>query len=118
MTAIKRRNSPDPDFFDNDGWWTSASPQELRDSAAVVRGFLEGTVVADSEGIEAFARALALRQLLRDKDAVLKAVCSASDLMPPVPTVGTSNEMVSRFEAWLPRANAIDMNRPGFPRHF
>lgn len=104
----ERLTAPDHDFVDNDGWWATASPQELRDSAAVVRGFLEGTVVANSESIEAFARALALRQLLRDKDAVLKAACGAYDLMPSVSTVGVSSEMVSRLETWLPRGNAID----------
>ena len=94
-------------------WWRTVTPGELRASSAVVSKFLEGRGAAAPAEIEAFARALALRQLLVDDTSVWKSADRAYDLMPEVPREPTEVEVVRAAEAWLPRGDALDA---GFTR--
>jgi hypothetical protein len=72
----------------------------------VVAAFLEGHGDASPEDIEEFARALALRQLFQDDDAVWNAASEACNLMPPDP--GDSAKALAQAQAWLPRGVAME----------
>lgn len=94
---------------DGPDWWRTVTPAELRSSARVIDEFLaaDGTVTEDD--VEAFARAVALQQLLVDDTAVWRAADRAGDVMSHVEREAIESSTVAAVGPWLPRGRAIDV---------
>jgi hypothetical protein len=90
-------------------WWRTVSARELRESFKVVGDFIESTVLSGVDGVEVFARSLALQQLYGDGRAVLLAAEKAYKFMPVVPPRGAPSEAISIAEEWLAHGWAIDV---------
>lgn len=88
-------------------WWKTVTPGEVRSSVEVVGNFLNRDGAATFAEVEAFARALALRQLLSDRKAYINAANFAINLMPSIPQEKKRVEMLLRAKAWLARGHAI-----------
>lgn len=65
-------------------WWLSATPFEARLAGEVVDRFIRSIGPASVEEVEAFARALALAQLLDDKDALMQAAETACSVLQAI----------------------------------
>jgi hypothetical protein len=91
-----------------DGWWRTATPNELRQAPKVVSAFLAAKTGAQASEVEVFSRALALLQLLEDESAVPNAANAAHDAIPESPQPGASPKVNSEAQAWLPRGRALD----------
>lgn len=65
-------------------WWLSATPSEARLAGEVVDRFIRSIGPASVEEVEAFARALALAQLLDDKDALMQAAETACSVLQAI----------------------------------
>jgi uncharacterized protein (DUF2235 family) len=89
-------------------WWTSVTPMELRSSADTIDKFLEGDGAPTAEDVEAFARAIALRQLFVDDSAVWRAADRAGDVMARVEREAIESSSVAAVGPWLLRGRAID----------
>jgi len=84
-------------------WWQSVSPEELRRSNDVVDAFLLGDDVASESELEAFARGLALLQLLVEKTAVLDAASRAAEMLRPVEQTRDAADAAR----WLQRSEVV-----------
>jgi hypothetical protein len=89
-------------------WWSTVTPMELRSSAEAIDKFLEGDGAPAAEDVEAFARAIALRQLLVDDSAVWRTADRAGDVMARVEREAIESSSVAAVGPWLPRGRAID----------
>jgi len=88
-------------------WWKTVTPRELRDSAEFVSNFLAAHGEASNAEVEAFARALALRQLFFAETALWDAACNAERGMPECPSKSSSAAVALAAESWLSRGHAI-----------
>ena len=93
---------------DDTTWWHTASAAELRPAADVVCAFLRAADAASEPEIEAFARALALSQLLGDGSAVRDAVSAACMAIPDPPPASTSPDVRADVGAWLQRGRSTE----------
>jgi uncharacterized protein (DUF2235 family) len=87
------------------GWWSSVTAQELRAADGVVRTFLAATGAASDSEVEAFARALALRELLVDANTVLEASRAVGELLASFDV--QTLPAVDAAERWALRGDSI-----------
>jgi hypothetical protein len=62
-------------------WWLSATPSEVRISDDMIDRFIRAVGPATVEEIEAFARGVALTQLLKNEHALMQAAVKAHSLL-------------------------------------
>jgi hypothetical protein len=85
------------------------TPAEFRSSARAIDKFLAADGTVTEEDVEAFARALALQQLLVDDTAVWRTADRAGDVMARVEREAIESSSVAAVGPWLPRGRAIDV---------
>jgi hypothetical protein len=92
---------------DSLAWWRTVTPIEFGESEETVVRFIDGSGAPEQGECEMFARALALRQLLADNNAILNALSRASEIMARLSKSTAEEHGFRHAKAWLPRGMAV-----------